>query len=202
MTRDKIQYVLSAVILVTIAITFTIFPPFPTFHANDAGNYVFSGVNLSDLGNKVSFYCVEYLPPKFLRFLKSVGLDVAVKQLDREEAALERSLVFVHSENVVKNLPRYTELLIKLLSTCRKCAVAYLNMDPKIGGLEAIDSYSAVLKALGYIGVEPIIPLSPDQPVNNDKLGIGLIHPMLESADMIVVTDDPPRVDNCRDSQR
>ncbi|MEM4623596.1 MAG: hypothetical protein QW816_06060, partial [Desulfurococcaceae archaeon] len=190
--RDKIQYVLSAVILVTIAITFIIFPPSPTFHANDAGNYVFSGVNLSDLGNKVSFYYVEYLPPKFLRFLKSVGLDVAVKQLDREEAALERSLVFVHSENVVKNLPRYTELLIKLLSTCRKCAVAYLNMDPKIGGLEAIDSYSAVLKALGYIGVEPIIPLSPDQPVNNDKLGIGLIHPMLESADMIVVTADPP----------
>ncbi|MEM4867875.1 MAG: hypothetical protein QXK54_03585 [Ignisphaera sp.] len=189
--RGKILYVLSAVILVTIAIVFTIFPSSPIFHTNDANSYVFR-TNLRDLAKEVSFYHVEYLSPKFLRLLNNVGLDVAVKQLDRDKAVLERSLVFVHSERVAKNLPWYTELLTRILSTCRKCAVAYLNMDPKVRGLEAVDSYSAVLKALGSIGVEPIIPLSPDQPVNNDKLGIGLIHPVLESADMIVFTADPP----------
>ncbi|MEM4789046.1 MAG: hypothetical protein QXM55_03335 [Ignisphaera sp.] len=80
--------------------------------------------------------------------------------------------------------------MVKILSICRKYAVAYLNIDPKIGGLEAIDSYSAILKALGYIGVEPVIPLSPNQPINDDKLGIGLIHPVLESTDMVVFTAD------------
>ncbi|MEM1804161.1 MAG: hypothetical protein QXO48_04475 [Desulfurococcaceae archaeon] len=135
---------------------------------------------------------MEYLPREFMRLLKNVGLDKAVKQLDYDEAVLERALVFVHSERVAKNLPLYMELLTTIPSACRKCAVAYLNMGPKVRGLEAVDSHSAVLKALGYIGVEPIIPLGPDQPVNDDKLGIGLIHPVLESADMIVFTADPP----------
>jgi len=191
--RGKILYVLSAVILVTITIVFTIFPSSPIFHTNDVNSYVFKA-DLGDLAKEVSFYYVEYLSPEFLSLLNNVGLDKAVKQLDRDKAVLERSLVFVHSKRVAKNLPWYTELLTRILSTCRKCAVAYLNIDPKVRGLEAeaVDSYSAVLKALGSIGVEPIIPLSPDQPVNNDKLGIGLIHPVLESADMIVFTADPP----------
>ncbi|MEM4672555.1 MAG: hypothetical protein QW366_02130, partial [Sulfolobales archaeon] len=149
-------------------------------------------VDLRVFSEKISLYYVEYLPPEFMRLLRSVGLDEAVKQLDFDKVKLERSLVFVHSEKVVKNLPMYTELLVKLLSTCKKCAVAYLNMDPRIGGFEAVDSYSAILKALGYIGVEPITPLNPDQPINNDKLGVGLIHPVFKNADMIVFTADPP----------
>ncbi|MEM4865045.1 MAG: hypothetical protein QXY09_00895 [Acidilobaceae archaeon] len=68
----------------------------------------------------------------------------------------------------------------------------YLNIDPKIRGSEAIDSYSAIEKALGYSGVEPIVLLSPDHPISDDKLGIGPIHPVLETADMVVFTADPP----------
>lgn len=117
---SKILYVLSALIIALIA------TPFITLHilqVNDVSTSA-PGVDLSSLSEKVSLYYVEYLPPEFMRLLKNVGLDKAVKQLDHDEAVLERALVFVHSERVAKNLPWYTELLTTILSTCRKCAVA------------------------------------------------------------------------------
>ncbi|MEM4789045.1 MAG: hypothetical protein QXM55_03340 [Ignisphaera sp.] len=99
--HNEIVYVLSTIIAIVIVITFIISSLSPIFYANNTSSSMLK-VNLGDLAKKISFYYIEYLPPTFIRLLKSVELDEVVKQLDFDNVALERSLVFIHSEKVVK----------------------------------------------------------------------------------------------------
>ncbi|MEZ0393440.1 MAG: hypothetical protein ABWK00_00095 [Desulfurococcaceae archaeon] len=151
-------------------------------------------VSFEGLRGHVRFLFVEVVPPLMESLLESVnatGLAEVVKLGSAPSQPVDKALIFVHASDVVRGKHlSYLDALLKLLSSCNKCAVALLNVDPKLDRGDAMFAEEVIMKVYGGLGINPVLPLEPG--AVTDKLSGFLLHEVLSSADMLVFTFNPP----------